>query len=111
VQLLFDSFNEFLIIKFKGELDHHSTEEARKIIDDHYFKDNKKKVILDLRDVVFMDSSGIGLIMGRYKLFKESGGEVFIVSSNPYLDRILQMSGIFKIMKIYSSIDSAIDNN
>ena len=53
-----------------GELDHHSAEEVRVKIDDRIERDNIKKVIMDFKEVTFMDSSGIGVVIGRYKKLK-----------------------------------------
>lgn len=58
-----------------------------------------------------MDSSGIGLMMGRYKTCKENGGEVFIVNSSSNIERILRMSGIYKIIGVYPTVDSILENN
>ena len=111
LRLILDTIDENLIVKFKGELDHHTTEEARNKIDMWYFEKRKKNIIFDLRELNFMDSSGIGLIMGRYKTCKESGGEVFIVSSNSNVERILRMSGIYKIIRVYPTVDSILENS
>ncbi len=103
-----DILKNYLIVKLKGELDHHTSEDVRKKIDQQYYNNNLMNIILDLRGLSFMDSSGIGLIIGRYRNCKERKGRVFIVSTNPYIDRILKMSGLLKIINIYSSIDEAI---
>ncbi len=100
--------NEYLIVSLNGELDHHTSEEIRKKVDQKYFNQNLKNIILDLRGLKFMDSSGIGLVMGRYKNCKEKNGDVAIVSTNPYINRMLNMSGLPKIINIYSSMEEAI---
>ena len=58
-----------------AELDHHSAEEVRVKIDDRIDRDNIKKVILNFREVTFMDSSGIGVVIGRYKKIKNRDGK------------------------------------
>ncbi len=69
---------DYLIVAFEGgELDHHTTEEARMKIDSLYYDNNLSNMILDLRKLNFMDSSGIGLIMGRYRNCKERQGGIF----------------------------------
>ena len=110
LRLILDTIDENLIVKFKGALDHHTTEKAREKIDKWYFEKRKRNIIFDLRELNFMDSSGIGLIMGRYKTCKENRGEVFIVNSSSNLERILSMSGIYKIIKVYPSVDSILEN-
>ncbi|NLJ98536.1 MAG: anti-sigma F factor antagonist [Tissierellia bacterium] len=103
-----DIINDNLIVTLKGELDHHTSEDARKSIDQQYYKNNLLNIVLDLRGLSFMDSSGIGLIMGRYKNCKEERGNMSIVSTSPSIDRILKMSGLLKLMDVYSNIDEAI---
>lgn len=97
-----------LIVKLLGELDHHTSEEVRKKIDQLYFNNNLLNIVLDLRGLNFMDSSGIGLIMGRYKNCTERKGKVSIVSTNSYIDRILKMSGLLKIVNAFPTIEEAI---
>lgn len=99
-----------LLVQFKGELDHHTTENVRQKIDNQYFDQRLKNIILDLRGLTFMDSSGIGLIMGRYRNCIEKNGSVAIVSDNNYVDKMLKMSGLLKIIKVYTTIESAIEN-
>ena len=103
-----DIINDYLIVTLKGELDHHTSEDVRKRIDQKYYNNNLLNIVLDLRELNFMDSSGIGLIMGRYKNCKALKGKIFIISTNPYIDRILEMSGLLKIVPVYSAIDEAI---
>jgi stage II sporulation protein AA (anti-sigma F factor antagonist) len=108
LQFATDVVNDYLIVTLKGELDHHTSEDVRKKIDQKYYNNNLLNIVLDLRGLNFMDSSGIGLIMGRYKNCKDRKGQVLIVSNNSYIDRILKMSGLLKIVNVYSTIDEAI---
>ena len=65
-----------------------------------------KTVVFDFDGVNFMDSSGIGLIMGRYKLINKHGGQAFMVNLKPAVKKIFQMSGIFKILKEDKDMES-----
>ncbi len=98
-----------LIVHFYGELDHHITEKARLIIDQKYLGNNLKNIIFDLTQLSLMDSSGIGLIMGRYKNTVDKKGRLLLISSNIYIDRIIKMSGLTKIIEVYSSMDEALE--
>ena len=98
-----------LIVHFYGELDHHITEIARLKIDQKYSENNLKNIILDLSQLSLMDSSGIGLIMGRYKNVTEKKGKMAIVSSNVYIDRIIKMSGLLKIIKVFANIEDSLE--
>lgn len=99
-----------LLVQLTGELDHHSSENIRDKIDQQYFDQRIKNIILDLRGLTFMDSSGIGLIMGRYKNCKERSGLLTIVSDSPYVQKILRMAGLLKIINIYPTIEKAMEN-
>lgn len=108
MQISTDIINDYLIVTLQGELDHHTSEDVRKKIDQQYYNNNLLNIVLDLRGLNFMDSSGIGLIMGRYKNCKEQRGSISIVSTSLYIERILKMSGLLKLMNVFPTIDEAI---
>ncbi len=107
--LKLESKDNYLIARLKGELDHHNSELARQKIDRCFFEKNTSNIILDLRELTFMDSSGIGLVMGRYKNAKDRKGKLIIVNDNRYIERILRMSGLLKIIELYPTIDVAVE--
>ena len=84
-----------------GELDHHTAKEMREAIDSALNQYSPKLLIMDFGEVSFMDSSGIGVIMGRYKKVYMMGGEVWAVHTSERMRKILTMSGVMKIMQIY----------
>lgn len=90
-----------LTIFLPGELDHHNAEEIRKGSDKLIGENHIKCVIFDFQETNFMDSSGIGVIMGRYKLVYLLGGEVWAVHANERMKKILTMSGVTKIIQMY----------
>ncbi len=77
-----------------GEIDHHTARDMRKNIDAQIESKNPKALILDFGNVKFMDSSGIGLIMGRYRLMHLMGGYVKVVNVPRNLQRIIDLSGV-----------------
>lgn len=83
-----------------GELDHHTAAEIRKSIDESIERLRPKLLTIDFSGVSFMDSSGIGLIMGRYNTMKLFGGEVEVQNPSPSIEKILKLSGIEKLAKI-----------
>ncbi len=89
-----------LTVFLKGELDHHTVSMVKDTIDMEVLKKNVKMLVLNMEDVTFMDSSGIGLIVGRYHRIKSLGGTMQIAKPGASLLRILKMSGIEKLMKI-----------
>ena len=90
-----------LTIFLPGELDHHNAEEIRKRSDYLIDQNHLRSVIFDFTDTTFMDSSGIGVIMGRYKRIYMLGGEVCAVHTSERMKKILTMSGVTRIMQIY----------
>ena len=91
---------KLLVIQLKEDVDHHVAEKIRRRMDNEIQRYMPKKVILDFTKVNFMDSSGIGLIIGRYKMASMLGGKVQIKKVAPAVRRILEMSGILKIIPI-----------
>ena len=90
-----------LTIFLPNELDHHNAEDIRKNADKLIEENQIKCVIFDFKDTNFMDSSGIGVIMGRYKFVYLLGGEVWVVHVNERMKKILTMSGVTRIIQIY----------
>lgn len=88
-----------LVIRLEGDLDHHSAEAIREEMDRLLCDLSVHRVVLDLSGLGFMDSSGIGLIIGRYKILKRRGGQLAIRSGNRRVDRILQLSGLYEIVE------------
>ena len=91
-----------------GEIDHHSAEKIRTAIDTEVARTNAVNVIFDFRNVTFMDSSGIGIILGRYRLVYALGGTVVVFGVSDAVRRVLDMSGIDKIIKITTNLDNAL---
>ena len=98
-----------LIVKLEGELDHHHAGEIRDSLDKQLEDPSIRHLILDLSNLHFMDSSGIGVFIGRYKTINKRGGQVCITHVNPQLGRILEVSGLYKILKVYDTIEKAIE--
>lgn len=106
--LKFDKSLDSLIVNLIGELDHHSAEEVRVKIDDRIERDNITKVILDFSKVTFMDSSGIGAVVGRYKKVSAKGGKICVADVNSSVNRVFELSGLFKIIKKFDNVDEAV---
>ncbi len=92
-----------LKIKLRGEIDHHSAVAVRSAMDDMIKAKHPQKLIIDMSAVDFMDSSGLGLIMGRYALMKEQGGETFVSDPCPGTEKIMRLAGMERIVKIIRS--------
>lgn len=83
-----------------GEIDHHNATQIREAIDSSVEKQTPEVLRIDFSDVTFMDSSGVGLVMGRYRLVHEYGGKIEVVNMSPQIYKVMKISGIEKIAKI-----------
>ena len=90
-----------LTIFLPEELDHHNAEEIKRRSDNLIDKNHIRYVIFDFEKTGFMDSSGIGVIMGRYRKLSIMGGCVCLIHANERLQKILTMSGVTKIVHMY----------
>lgn len=88
-----------MVIYLSGEIDHHTAREIREGIDRLIISHRPKTFILDLEGIDFMDSSGLGLVLGRYKKIKETGADMYISNADDRTMRILKMAGVDKIIK------------
>lgn len=96
----FEAESGVLTVSLIGEIDHHSAVAVRTEIDDKIRELSPEKTVLDLEQINFMDSSGLGLIMGRYALMQRLGGELTLKNPNNRIMKLFDMSGLGKIVKI-----------
>ena len=87
-----------LTVFLEGELDHHGAAPARAQIDALLSDRSIAELTLDMRAVTFMDSSGLGVVLGRYRLISERGGRMFIGGASRYVQRILRMAGVYSLV-------------
>ena len=85
---------EVLTAYLEGELDHHSAKDIREQIDNAIDRNAPSLLILDFRDLTFMDSSGIGLILGRVRLLQYWKGRVVLCGMSAQLGRMVEQAGI-----------------
>ena len=100
----YEAKESVLEIKLLGEIDHHSAVSVRSDIDGLIFEHRPKKVVLELSSISFMDSSGLGLIMGRYGLIKDLGGTLLLRSPTAAVMKILALAGMERMIKIENAI-------
>ncbi|MCX7710495.1 MAG: anti-sigma F factor antagonist [Clostridia bacterium] len=110
MQIKFSNKGTTLIVGINGELDHHSAEYIRQKVDGEIIKSSTKNVIFDLSNVSFMDSSGIGVIIGRYKNIQKLNGKTALTGLNEHVKRIFDMAGLLKIIPAYGNVESALKN-
>lgn len=89
-----------LYLRLYGEVDEHNAATARKDADKlaESFAPRTNRTVIDLKNVSFMDSTGIGFLIGRYKKFSRYGVAVYLTNPTQATDRILQMSGVYTLM-------------
>ena len=92
------------------ELDHHIAREVREEIDKILMKKQISYIIFDFQYVNFMDSSGIGVIIGRYKKIVNHGGKVSVINMNTRVKKLFNLSGMTKIVSIYDTFEDAINS-
>ena len=92
--------DKVLKLKIIEELDHHAVEKLRRKADYEIERYIPRKVIFDFNNVSFMDSAGIGLILGRYRNISTLGGRLEVINVSETVNKILIMSGVNKIIDI-----------
>ncbi len=94
-----------LTVSLCGELDHHGAAEVRKSIDAAIDRESPKKLRLRLAEVQFCDSSGLGLIMGRYRKARSAGAEITVCDPSAAVEKIMRLAGLDKLIKIERSTE------
>lgn len=96
----YEKKDKLLVFEITEEIDHHTTEKIRRKMDNEIERYIPKKVIFDFNQVTFMDSAGIGMLIGRYKAVKRFGGIVEMINVKPSIRKIFEMCGVSKIIPI-----------
>ena len=96
----FNKVGENLVVAPLGEIDHHETKTLRDEIDEEILRILPKKVIFDLSRTSFMDSSGLGLILGRFNKAQSIGADFEIANPGEKIMKIIKMAGLEKIITI-----------
>lgn len=92
-----------LILILHGEIDHHNAVRIRTEMDALLYQERPKKTVLDLSHIEFMDSSGLGLIMGRYALMQKLGGDLILRRPHERIVKIFELAGLQRMVKIEES--------
>ena len=92
--------DKMLILEITEEIDHHTTEKIRRRADYEIERFMPERTIFDFDKVTFMDSAGIGMLIGRYKMVKMLGGTLEMINVKPSIKKIFEMCGIPKIIKV-----------
>lgn len=95
--------NDTMMCMIGGDIDHHSARTIRMQIDEDLQRNRPRQLVLDLSRVAFMDSSGLGLILGRFSKASEIGAECVLLNPNENVTKILDVAGIGRLMRIERS--------
>lgn len=91
-------YGDTLCVSLKGELDEHYAIYTRNFLDDLFDKTDFKQVVFDLNYLEFVDSTGVGVLIGRYKKLKSKNQQIYITNPSTHAEKIFLMSGIYQIM-------------
>lgn len=108
MEIILDVMGKTLVVELFGEIDHNQAAKGRQRIDDALDNYNVKNLIFDFKKVTFMDSSGIGMILGRYRKMGEKPGHIAIVSCSKTVRNILNLAGVFSIIDYFDTRDEAL---
>lgn len=91
-------YNNTMYVMLIGELDEYSAGYARTNLDLIFSEKSFNQVIIDLSELEFMDSTGIGVLIGRYKKLKTCKVPIYICNPSNHIEKIFQMTGLYEIM-------------
>lgn len=94
MEMTLEQLGTTLVAKLAGELDQSCAAEIRDRIDKEISKHSINNLVMDFDKVDFMDSSGIGMLIGRYKLIKARGGKMLIIRTAPQVEKVIELSGL-----------------
>ena len=96
-----------LILHMSEELDHHMANQVSRTVDTQIEKGDVRVLIFDFEGMTFMDSSGIGMVLGRNRKMEFLGGKTYVTGISPSVDRIFSMSGLYRIISKYQERNEA----
>ena len=95
----FQVIENCLMIRMPEEIDHHRAGFISETADRYLMREEVQNVVFDFENTRFMDSSGIGIIMGRYRKISCFGGKVYAVNADSQIQRILRVSGLYRVVE------------
>ena len=107
MEIRFRKKNKTIIIMVSGEIDHHTSKELKRQTESAFIEMAAKNIIFHFEKVTFMDSSGIGMLIGRYKQLQSIGGRISVVAVNEKITEIIRLSGLSKLIPLFDTIEDA----
>lgn len=100
----FKEKDKLLILEINEEIDHHIAEKLRRDADYEIQRRSPKRIVLDFNSVSFMDSAGIGMVIGRYKTATMIGAKMEMINVKENIKKIFEMTGVLKIIPITNNL-------
>lgn len=108
MEVTYISKHRLILVRVTGEIDHHSAESIRRVTEKEIRRTSAINIAFDFGSVTFMDSSGIGMIIGRYKTASSLGGSVIVFDANEQVMRLMDMSGLSRLVIISDTMQKGI---
>ncbi|MGE5560072.1 MAG: anti-sigma factor antagonist [Chloroflexota bacterium] len=105
MKIEFEPTRNQLLVRLAGELDEHTATQFREAVEARLDEDGDRDLLLDLAAVTFIDSSGLGAILGRYKRISQAERKMAFAAASPQVRRILELSGLLKIIPLAATGD------
>ena len=107
MEIRFRKKNKTIIIMVSGEIDHHTSKELKRQTESAFIEMGAKNIIFHFEKVTFMDSSGIGMLIGRYKQLLSVNGRICIIAANEKITEIILFSGLSTLIPLFDTIEDA----
>lgn len=111
LKVKYDEDNKILLLEITEEIDHHIATKIRSRADYEIQKYMPRKVFFDFNNVTFMDSAGIGMLIGRYKMVTMLGGTINMINVKPNIRKIFEMSGVSRLIPILENVKIGGEND
>ncbi len=108
MELFFKRKGKTILILVSGEIDHHTSTTLRLQTENALSQIGGKNIIFDFSQVTFMDSSGIGMLIGRYKQLQALNGRIAIACANEKIGEIIRLAGLKDILPVFSTTEEAL---
>ena len=101
----FQVIDRYLMVKMPEEIDHHQSFAISRKADSFLMRDQIRGIVFDFEDTKFMDSSGVGMLISRYRDLSMCGGTVCAAGVCPAVEKLFYVSGLHKIIRVYSEVE------
>ena len=108
MEITWKTLDHILMVKICGDIDHHTCEMLRQQVDQALESTNNRSILFSFAQVSFMDSSGIGVLIGRYKLVQRLGGKIVVACPSDRVREIFRLSALDKLFPFFETEEAAL---